>query len=778
MKSLLFRILCACALVFVAVSAQAQALAGCSASFSENRSRIGENHWRFVGNVEFECGETKLYADEAEIFLDEDRAVATGNVVLTQPQSRVAADRADFNTRSKLGTFYNATGFSTLQPQRQSGRSAGPQPTQRIGEENTVYFFGDTVEKLGPKKYRITNGGFTTCVQPTPRWELSSNSVIVNVDHYTVLRNAILTVKGVPLLYIPYLYYPTKKEDRATGFLIPTYGSSTLRGQSLHNAFFWAVDRSQDATFLYDWFSKTGQGAGSEYRYNFGNGSDGNIHAYLLDTHASQYAQADGTSTTLPASRSFELRGGANQMLPGRLRARANVSYFSDLATMQTFNTNIYDASRTARTFGGNLIGAWTGYTMNATFDHSETFYGSTSSAVSGSWPRIAFTRNERPLFGSHLYFAVGTEYARLLRDSRADTSELNSGLTRLDFTPQIRFPFKKWQWFTVNSSLAWRDTYYSRSCVASSDLLNGCDPNFITDEGTNRRYFAAQAQMVGPVFVKVWDTPESGYAEKFKHTIEPSLNVTRTSSIDNYSRIVQLEGGDAVVGGTTQFQYGLTNRFFAKRKLVPGQPATSREIVDVEISQTYYTDQRAAAVDRQYATSFTGAAPSNFSPVALSVRAVPNDLINATMRAEFDSKTRSLRTISATGTYNLTGRLQSSIGWSKKGYIPQLPGFNDQALLDQYLNGSANVHTRDNRYGGIYSFNYDLLHSAMLQQRISVFYNAQCCGVAFEYQAYNYNGINTYSPVPADHRFFFSFTLAGLGNFSPFNGALSGVPR
>jgi hypothetical protein len=31
---------------------------------------------------------------------------------------------------------------------------------------------------------------------------------------------------------------------------------------------------------------------------------------------------------------------------------------------------------------------------------------------------------------------------------------------------------------------------------------------------------------------------------------------------------------------------------------------------------------------------------------------------------------------------------------------------------------------------------------------------------------------------VPSDHRFFLSFTLAGLGNFSPFNGGLSGVPR
>ena len=82
----------------------------------------------------------------------------------------------------------------------------------------------------------------------------------LNVDHYTLLKQAVLTVKGVPMLYLPILYYPTKKEDRATGFLLPTYGSSTLRGQSIHNAFFWAIDRSQDATLLHDWFSKTGQG--------------------------------------------------------------------------------------------------------------------------------------------------------------------------------------------------------------------------------------------------------------------------------------------------------------------------------------------------------------------------------------------------------------------------------------------------------------------------------------------------------------------------------------
>ena len=64
-----------------------------------------------------------------------------------------------------------------------------------------------------------------------------------------------------------------------------------------------------------------------------------------------------------------------------------------------------------------------------------------------------------------------------------------------------------------------------------------------------------------------------------------------------------------------------------------------------------------------------------------------------------------------------------------------------------------------------------------MLQERISGFYNAQCCGIAFEYQTYNFAGLPQYI-VPSDHRFFLSFTLAGLGNFSPFSGGLGGVPR
>ena len=54
-----------------------------------------------------------------------------------------------------------------------------------------------------------------------------------------------------------------------------------------------------------------------------------------------------------------------------------------------------------------------------------------------------------------------------------------------------------------------------------------------------------------------------------------------------------------------------------------------------------------------------------------------------------------------------------------------------------------------------------------MPQQRMSLFYNAQCCGIAAEYQRYNYAGLPSYI-VPADHRFFFRSRSRGSGTSRP----------
>jgi LPS-assembly protein len=775
---------CAMAVLFVSDARAQQRVTTpvTESTLSDSRELISKE-WHFIGKVEMQRGDTTIFADDVRVNEETNHAIATGNVVFSQANNRIVADRAEFDTESKLGTFYHAYGIANIKPPVQQARPGISAPPPAAGQETDVYFYGDSIKKEGPRKYRITNGGFTTCVQPTPRWQLTSSTVVLNIDHYTMLKSAVFSVKGVPMLYTPILFYPTKRENRATGILLPTYGTSTLRGQSFHNAFFWAINRSQDATFMHDWYTSAGQGVGGEYRYNYGSGTDGNFNIHLLNQKETTYSLDNGTTSTLPAERSYEIRGGANQGLSSLYRARASVNYFSSIISMQTLNTNIYDASRNTRNYGGNVIGLSNGLSVNGTLDHNEYFYPSStvgaqaSSVLTGSWPRLSMMRTERPLGASDLYYSVGGEYVYLLRrnttGSTAGTTEDDSSLARYDLNPQIRYPFKKLSWFTVNSTISWRNTYYSRSLNPTTSK--------VVDEGVNRQFFEFQSQLLGPVFTKVWNTPDNGYAEKFKHSIEPYLNLDRTTSIDGFDRIVQLEGIDAIVGDSTRLTYGVNNRFYAKRRPNPDSPvrtAQAREIVDVGFSQSYYSDPRASQYDRQYQTSFSGAPASNFSAMALNVRALPTDQFNAQFTAEIDSRYLALRTMSASATYSLTNTLSTTGSWTKRAYIPQLAGFNDPTNLDQSINTSTNVHTRDNRFGGIYSFNYDLFRSSLVQQRITGFYNAQCCGLSFEYQTYNLSGLSSTFAVPVDRRFFMSFTLAGLGNFSPFNGALSGVPR
>ena len=749
-----------------AAGAEAQQLAGCQTSKQWSIDRIARDHVKLVGQVEVVCGNETFFADEIELFTNEDRLIATGNVVFTSGTSRVAADRLEFNTRTKTGTFFNASGSATLGEDGQQGpgarRDSGAGTRNELAmfgeQEPDVYFYGERLQKIGEKKYRITSGGFTTCVQPTPRWELTSGTVTLNLDHYAILTNSLFKVKGVPVLYLPVFYYPVQEDDRATGFLIPAYGNSTIRGQSISNAFFWAINRSQDLTLLHDWYTKTGQGYGTEYRYVRGAGSEGFVRAYNLREHEATYDQG-GEPVTTPERRSYEIRGSLSQRLGATMRARARADYFSDISVQQTYHQNVYEASRRQRVFSGSLSGAWRDLNYTGTFDRSEYFYGTTSSSVRGGAPRLVVNRSERPLFGSPVYVSVNSEYNRLVVERKSETRVVDQSLTRFDVFPRVRVPFTKWQFLTVNSTAGFRSTYWTESLNPDGDQI---------DTGVTRNYFELQSQVTGPVFNRIWSFERSRYAEKLKHSVQPYFNIQRISGIDVFERIVRLDSTDTVVGSTTRVGYGVSNRFYRKPR-----GGRSAEILNVTIGQTYYTDARAALYDRYYRTS-NGTAPSKFSPLSLTVRAHPTDTLTANYRAEYDTRYEAFRSMAADGTLDWKGWLQTSVGWSQRRFIEELPGYNDPDRLDHYLNALTNVQLMRNRFGGMHQFNYDVRRGSFLQQRVMAYYNAQCCGFAIEYQSYDLSRLG-FSPVEQDNRFNFSFSLAGIGSFANFFGALGG---
>jgi hypothetical protein len=149
-----------------------------------------------------------------------------------------------------------------------------------------------------------------------------------------------------------------------------------------------------------------------------------------------------------------------------------------------------------------------------------------------------------------------------------------------------------------------------------------------------------------------------------------------------------------------------------------------------------------------------------------------------ATFRTDYDTQFRVFRTMSADATVARGEWLQTSVGWNQTRFVPDAQGQNVLSALSHFLNTTTTLKFRQNRYGGLHSVNLDIQRRSILQQRVAGFYNAQCCGFAAEFQTFNFSGLGSQSPVPRDRRFNVSVTLAGLGSFSNFFGALGGTPR
>ena len=746
--------------LFPALASAQSDLSSCKIYSGDAGSHIEqlEDVKRFYGTEEqparILCDDMRFSADYAEMFSKQDLVTARGHIVFESQGNRIWADRMEFNTRTRTGTFHNARGSTTL-------GDRGPTPDRSLfgTQEPEAAFWGERLEKLGPKKYKITRGGFTTCVQPTPRWEIVSGTVTLNLDDYALLTNSLFRVKGVPLMYLPVFYYPIQEDDRATGFLIPTYGSSTVKGQVFSNAFFWAMGRSHDATIYHDWMTKAGQQLGGEYRYVLGPGSQGNSRFTWLDENPVT-TTVDGVAQTGAGTKSYSIGGDLTQRLPGTFSLRANADYFSSIVTQQTYQQDLMRATNRTRRFGTYVNGTLAGLQVAATADRNDFFNTATSLTTYGAMPRVNISRPERPIAGSSVYFGVGGEYVTLLRSIENDGVKANDqGLSRFDVAPTIRVPFNRWPFLGINSTFSWHGTYWTESLT---------DPPVVqVNEGIGRQYFDFSVRTTGPVFNRIFNPPEGREGTKLKHVIQPSVTMQYVSAIDEFDRIVKLESIDYVLG-RTQFTYDLTNRLYAKKDV-------AREVLSVTINQTYYTDENAAKYDRQYQSSFTVRAPSKFSPVALMVRAAPTDRLQGDFRTEWDPDAHALTTISANGTFASGDWLTGSAGWSQRRYIPDLPGFNDPNRADQYINGVVNIRRFRNHVGGTYAFNYDLRRDRFLNQRWVAYYNAQCCGVGFEYQTFNFQGSFVPTAVPQDRRFNISFTLAGIGTFSNLFGAFGG---
>lgn len=738
-------------------AALAQQLAGCKAKWGHvapQTQGLGDNHWKLIGSAErpvvIDCDDTQLVADEVELFTDTNLVFARGHVVYASGTNRISADRMEFNTKTKTGTFYEASGTAHL-GDRVDRSMFGTQ-------EPYAYFYGAEIQKLGPKKFRITRGGFTTCVQPTPRWEITSGSVTIVLEKHAILTNSILKVKGVPLMYLPAFYYPIQEDDRATGFLMPIYGTSLHRGQTLSNQFFWAINRSQDATLSHDWFTKTGQAYGGEYRYVAGGSSGGNASFYLLNEKA---IVGDGETGPLRGQRSYNIRSGVTQALPAGTRLTANVDYFSSVVTQQLYQQDLYQSTNARRSWSAGTTSSWAGFTLSSAYNRSELFFDAENSYIEGSRPRVSLTRTATRLGNAPVYVSGNFEFLNLQRQTVERTDEetivTDSGLARADSLGTVRVPFPTLSFMTVTSSLSWSGTRYSKSLDPERGLVP--EPLF-------RKYFTMATELIGPSFVRIFNRPTSA---RIKHTIEPRVEFTRLTTIDNVDRIQKNDSADYRLGGSTQIRYGVTNRVLVKPA---GDRAVSRNLLTVSVNQTYYTDPRSSQVDPNYGVTILDRAASSFSNISISSNFTPTLGSRINARIEYDPIISAIENISLGGEASST-HVSVNGSFSRRRVLPGTP----PDTSNNVFSANTQLRTERNMLGGTYSLDYDFGRGVLVQQKIQGYYNAQCCGLIIEFQQANFPIVFNPALIPQDRRFNISFSLGGIGTFSNFLGALAGQP-
>ena len=288
-----------------------------------------------------------------------------------------------FITRTGTGTFYNASGIASLGAKRRPehvrhARSPTSTSTARSSRRSAKTATRSPRAASPPACSRRRAG----------RW--SPASARINVDDYAMLSNAVMRVKDVPIFYLPFMYYPIQDDDRATGFLLPDLRRGRLRGQSISNAFFWAINRSQDAHRHARLVHQTGQGVRRRVPLRCVADQPGQ-HARLL-------ADAEGGDVNGGAGARVAQRaetGAVTQDLPLRLKGRARIDYFVQPRPSTSSTARYLQRHAEPSTWNGNVSGSWRFVNASATATRTQQFFNTDQSRITGSLPSLTGSRVE-----------------------------------------------------------------------------------------------------------------------------------------------------------------------------------------------------------------------------------------------------------------------------------------------------------------------------------------------------------------------------------------------
>nr|WP_314492280.1 LPS-assembly protein LptD [uncultured Pseudomonas sp.] len=267
-----------------------------------------------AGDVVMRQGSMQLQADEANLYQTENRGELKGNVKLRDNGSLVVGDQAEVQLDTGAAKVDNAEYVMHKSHIRGSALYA------KRAEDAII---------------RLKDGTYTTCEPGSNAWQLKGNNITLNpATGFGTATNVTLRVKDIPVFYTPYIYFPID-DRRQSGFLPPSFSTSSDSGFTLVTPYYFNLAPNYDATLYPRYMTKRGMLMEGEFRY-LTESSEGQFGGgYLNDRSDERKDQTDYQDRRWMVN--WQHKGGLNE----RLMTEVNYTdisdpfYFQDLESDQ-----------------------------------------------------------------------------------------------------------------------------------------------------------------------------------------------------------------------------------------------------------------------------------------------------------------------------------------------------------------------------------------------------------------------------------------------------------
>jgi LPS-assembly protein len=738
------------------------------------------NVYTLTGEVRIDYKDYTLTADKVSYDDETKDAEADGHVRVQGGHNNelILADHGNLNFDLETGRFENVTGSIGRQPSESKRKLV-------YTTANPFLFTGRVLIKEGPERYQVIQGTMTSCLLPDPDWRIHSSLIRMN---YGVARakNSYFTLLNVPILYLPYVTHAVDADARQSGLLLPIVGTSSTKGTIVGDSIYLVINRSMDATFGTQYFSKRGWSPSGDFRYR-GRGEDfinARFTALWDRGLAPDYLNQGGQDIVFSGRRDFDL--------DEHTRAVATGEYLSSFVYREAFAESFALAVASQVTSSAFLTHNDAGRSASLRFDRYQNFEGITQVGNTYDTPQIRilhvpsldFDTVDQSLQGTPVRWSFDGSAAGL---SRSEPGYKTGDIGRFDLYPHLSLPLHLDGW-TFRPEVGARETYYTQSQIPTGTTpLPG-------NGGINRSDLEASFELRPPALVRDFKAPllERFFGSDLRHTIEPELQYRFVAGVNNFSSIPRFDTTD-VESDTNEMEYSLTQRLFFRhlhpKACTSGDlPAPSNGILTVPATYTECGGDSDAwitwklAAKYFFAPYFGGAAspfrrnvlattldltgvaflngPRNTSPLISRLKVRTSEHMDLEWDADYDFKTSRMEASNVFADYR-RDNVFGSVGYSKlqalnASFTSDLDSQVTKYSLLRLLLGYGDP-TKRGLSAGV-NAGYDFVQNALQYGGIQSSYNWDCCGLSVEYRRLALGSVRN------ENQYSFNFTLAGVG--------------